>query len=188
MKLNGKTPKGTCASHSAISHMKVLSASSWTLTVSSWDAKAHTLSPRFVQLVTFICVPLISTQGQRWLQAKQHNIMKIHVKHWRWVNSAVFTGGPSWLVRCVWGQVLKIGLRRNIVFVKEPRGKHKADRWGSGWCIYLCHTHRHIQRKKQAGRVLIFPCSLFWVSPHDGLKMLMLPQKKVFVSMCVSKC
>lgn len=68
--------------------------------------------------------------------------MKIHVRHWRWVNSAVFTGGPAWLVQRVWDKCWKMGCGKILFLHRSQEGNHKAGRTGSGLCIYLCHTHK----------------------------------------------
>lgn len=67
--------------------------------------------------------------------------MKIHVRQWRWVNSAVFTGGPAWLVQRVWSKCWKMGCGKILFLHRSQEGNHKAGRTGSGLCIYLCHTH-----------------------------------------------
>lgn len=57
-------------------------------------------------------------------------------------------------------QVLKNGLQENIVFAQEPSGTAQS-RQRRKQLMYLPLPHTHIQRKKHAARVLIFPCSLF---------------------------
>lgn len=51
---------------------------------------------------------------------KHHKIIRMHVSHWGWENSVVFIGLSC--VPCL-KQVLKNGLRQNIIFAQKPRGE-----------------------------------------------------------------
>lgn len=76
-----------------------------------------------------------------------------------------------------------MGLWDNIVFAEEPGRKARQTR---KWLVYLPLPHTHIQRKRRAVTVLISPCSLFCVSPHDGFKMPELPLDNGCLSVGVS--